>query len=84
MVLNNYESNFLQESVSQLPQGVLFSDLIIQYRVTHVLLKKAYGAGPSFRLVFDLLEPIDGEELFTYEIEYNSDGEYSDDHFLDY
>ncbi len=83
-ILDNSDSNFLKDSIDELPQGILFSDLKIEYRATYIMLKKANGAKPSFRLVFDLLEPNDDEELFTYEIEYNSDSEYLDDFFLDY
>lgn len=83
-VLDNYENNFLKDSIEQLPQGVLFKELKIEYRTTCLILNKANGAKPSFRLIFDLIAPQNGEELFTYEIEYNCDGEYSDDFFLDY
>lgn len=83
-LLDNYKENFLQESINKLPEDVRFSELKIIYRATYIILNKDNGAKPSFRLVFDLVEPIDDKELFTYEIEYNSNGEYSDDFFLDF
>ena len=83
-MLEDYKNNFLIDSVKQLPKGVLFKDLKIEYRTTYIVLNKANGAKPSFRLVFDLIESQKEEELFTYEIEYNSNGKYSDDFFLDY
>lgn len=83
-MLSDYENNFLIDSIDQLPKDIMFKELRIEYRTTYIVLNKENGAKPSFRLVFDLIEPKNHKELFTYEIEYNSNGEYSDDFFLDY
>lgn len=81
-LLNDYNNNFLSESISDLPLGLTFDKLVIQYRETYLLLNKSNGSGLSYRLVFVLVDPVQDEELFAYEIEFNSNGEYLDDFFL--
>lgn len=81
-LLEDYENNFLNESRDLLSAGAVFNELIIDYRSCYILLDKSYGAKPSCRFIFDLKESLDDIAVFTYEIEYDCYGNYSDDFFL--
>lgn len=83
-VLKNYEVNLLEDCEEKLPKDVKLKDLKIEYYHTNIILNKEYGAELSFRLAFNLINPINEDILFIYEVEYNSNREFSDEFLIDY
>lgn len=74
------DNNFLSEDVTD---GFYdFSSLRIEYDKTYVLIDEVENNNPFFRLKFYLYKPDEKLPSYTYEIEYNCNGEFSDEYFL--
>nr|WP_202113090.1 hypothetical protein [Paenibacillus sp. MMS18-CY102] len=61
-LIRNSDHNFLQDEKGELPAGLEFSDLQIEYIHTSI-------------------NPKTGIRLFYYDVDYNMDGEFSDEYF---
>lgn len=79
--LQNSESNFLFE------EGHVDCDLLkeirIEYNKTSIFINNA-DRMPYFRLEFYLHTGTSEHPVYIYEIEFNCDGEFSDEYFLEY
>ncbi|AOR25008.1 hypothetical protein [Clostridium taeniosporum] len=80
-ILLESDTNFLAEDVTDETHS--FKELKVEYNRTHLLINNL-GSMPSFRLEFYLYEYGDELPKYTYEIEYNSSGEFLDEYFLEY
>ncbi|MGE5397173.1 MAG: hypothetical protein ACM3MK_06500 [Chitinophagales bacterium] len=80
-VVTNADNSFLSEERDKLPDGVNFSDLGIEYKRTHLILNDTNRTKPYFRLYLELLHPTTSRQMFWYEVEYDIDGNFSDEFF---
>lgn len=77
--LSECETNFLSEEFEE--GECNFKELRVEYSRTHILINKSEGQ-PSFRLEFNLYEPNEDFPIYTYEVEYNSEGKFLDEYLL--
>ncbi len=81
-IVVNYENNFLSEIFQDSPKSQKLNSFMIEYSKTYLIINKCLGENPSFRIVFDFINPDSGYAEFVYEIEYNIVGEFLDEFFL--
>jgi len=80
-ILLESNTNFLSEDITD--ENCSFKELKVEYNSTRLLINNL-GSMPSFRLEFYLYEYAGELPKYTYEIEYNSSGEFLDEYFLEY
>lgn len=76
--------NFLKDEEGSLPKGLGYSDLLIQYKCVNIFVNNIDRDFPYFRICFDLVHPKTGIQIFYYHVDYNIDGQFSDDYFARY
>ncbi len=80
-LVNNYPNNILKDEEGSLPKGLSYSDFRIQYKCVNMFINNFDREFPYFRICFDLVHPKTGIQLFYYDVDYNIDGEFSDEYF---
>ncbi|ODP29529.1 hypothetical protein PTI45_01012 [Paenibacillus nuruki] len=83
-LVHKCSTNFLKDEERSLPKGLSYSDLTIQYRYVSIFVNSFDREFPYFRICFDLVHPKTGIQLFYYHVDYNIDGEFSDEYFGTY
>ncbi|MEK4850027.1 hypothetical protein NST04_09265 [Paenibacillus sp. FSL H7-0756] len=73
--------NFLNDEKGNLPKGLEYSDLLIQYKCVNIFVNSIDREFPYFRICFDLVHPKTEIQIFYYHVDYNIDGKFSDDYF---
>lgn len=80
-LVQNYPQNFLKDEQGSLPKGLSYSDLNIRYKCVNIFINNFDREAPFFRICFDLVHPRTGIQIFYYDVDYNIDGEFSDEYF---
>lgn len=80
-ILSESDTNFLTEDITDKPYS--YKELKVKYNNTHLLINNT-DSEPCFRLEFYLYKELDQNPEYTYEIEYNSSGDFLDEYFLEY
>lgn len=81
-ILNDCDNNFLAEEFDDYHKRHELKNLMIKYSSTNIIINRE-GFFPCFRIKFYLEEPYNGRDVFTYEIEYNTVGEFTDEYFIE-
>ncbi len=74
-------TNFLKEESSNLPKGLSYSDLKIRYKQVNIFLNNFDRDIPYFRVCFELIHPKTEIQIFYYDVDYDIDGNFSDEYF---
>ncbi|MFC6648706.1 hypothetical protein [Paenibacillus rhizoplanae] len=80
-IVSKSSINFLKDEKGNLPKGVKYSDLLIEYKCVNIFINNSDREFPYFRICYDLVHPKTGIQMFYYHVDYNIDGEFSDDYF---
>lgn len=80
-LIQNSDNNFLKDVEGELPKGLKYSDLKIKYNCTNIFVNNNDREYPYFRISLHLVHPKTGIRLFYYDVDYNIDGEFSDEYF---
>lgn len=81
-IVADSENNFLSEVFEDSSMRQELNNFVIEYSKTYLIINKCLGENPSFRIVFDFINPDSGYSEYAYEIEYNILGEFLDEFFL--
>lgn len=64
-----------------MPKGLQYSDLKIEYKYTNIFVNNIDREFPYFRISLRLVHPKTGIGIYYYDVDYNMDGEFSDEYF---
>ncbi|QHI73460.1 hypothetical protein [Aminipila terrae] len=79
--LQNSESNFLSDEANI--DDDLLKEIRIEYNKTSIFINNAERM-PYFRLEFYLHKSASVRPMYIYEIEFNCEGQFADEYFLEY
>lgn len=80
LILNS-QNNFLKDEEAELPRGLKYSDLKIEYICTNIFVNNHDREFPFFRISLHLNNPNTGICIFYYDVDYTINGEFSDEYF---
>ncbi|MGN9163741.1 hypothetical protein ACTNDY_00450 [Tissierellaceae bacterium HCP3S3_D8] len=82
-IVFDFENNFLGEVFKEPQEIYELKNFMIEYSKTCLIINKCFEENPSFRIVFDFIDPNNGYPRYSYEVEYNILGEFLDEFFYE-
>nr|WP_216855420.1 hypothetical protein [Paenibacillus alba] len=83
-LISNSHCNFLKDEEEKLPAGLKYSDLKIRYKCTNIFINNTDREFPYYRICLELVHPRTEIQLFYYDVDYNIQGDFSDEYFGKY